>query len=85
MANKLLITFPDQSESFTYGVEYGRLLERIESGKGVIENNGFPVRAENVELLRITCEAYNYIPSFSDTGIEGWTNFLGIKKTSSQN
>ncbi len=40
----LLISFPDQSQSFTYGVEFGRLLERIERGDEYIENNGFPVR-----------------------------------------
>lgn len=28
----LLIKFPDQSQSFTYGVEFGRLLEKIERG-----------------------------------------------------
>lgn len=28
----MILKFPDQSESFTYGVEYGRLLEKIERG-----------------------------------------------------
>ena len=82
---KLLIKFPDESRSFAYGVEYGRLLERIEQGQEVIKNNGFPIRNENVELLCNTCKIYGYIPTFSGTEVEGWTNFLGIKKTNSNN
>jgi hypothetical protein len=41
---KILINFPDPSKSFTYGVEFGRLLEKIERGDEVIKNNGFPVK-----------------------------------------
>lgn len=82
---KLLIPFTDQSKSFTYGVEYGRLLERIESGVEVVQNNGFPVRVENKELLRSTCKFHGYLPVFSDCVVEGWVNFMGVKKTTSDN
>ena len=50
--SKLLVSFSDQSKSFTYGVEFGRLLEKIERGDKNITNNGFPIRIENVQLLK---------------------------------
>ncbi len=81
----LLIKFPDQSASFAYGVEFGRLLERIERGDEVIKNNGFPIRLENKALLKITCEKYGYIPSFGKLHFGEWIEFLGIKKTVSEN
>ena len=51
MKSELLIIFPNQSESFTYDVEYGRLLEIMERGVDNVYNNGFPIRGENVEVL----------------------------------
>lgn len=81
----LLITFPDQSQSFAYGVEFGRLLEKIERGDEVIKNNGFPVRIENAGLLKSTCSMHGYISTFSEPYMNGWVDFLGIKKTISDN
>lgn len=81
----LLISFPDQSESFTYGVEFGRLLEKIERGDEVIKNNGFPVRIENRELLETACSLNGYIANFGKPYMNGWVDFIGIKKTMSQN
>jgi len=82
--NSLLISFPDQSSSFTHGVEFGRLLEKIERGDEVIKNNGFPIRIENKQLLINTCEVYGYIPTFGNE-LDGWIEFMGIKKTTSKN
>lgn len=82
---KLLIAFPDSSPSFAHGVEFGRLLEKIERGDDVVQNNGFPVRVENVDLLKDTCSKFGYIPTFADCSVEGWVNFLGMKKTSNDN
>lgn len=81
----LLIKFPDQSQSFTFGVEYGRLLERIQRGDDPITNDKFPVRAENLELLKSTCSQYGYAAIFGEPYLDGWVDFIGIKKTSSQN
>jgi len=78
---KLLIKFPDQSTSFTYGVEFGRLLEKIERGDNVIMNNGFPVRIENVDLLKETCTNFGYIPMFGKTYFNEWIEFVGIKES----
>ena len=82
---KQLISFPDQSESFTYGVEYGRILEKIERGDDIVMNNGFPVRLENKELIEETCKIYGYIPTFGKIYFNEWVEFLGIKKISSEN
>ena len=46
MKAELLISFPDQSQSFSFGVEYGRLLQQMQDGKDVVMNHGFPVRVE---------------------------------------
>lgn len=83
--NELLISFPDSSQSFAYGVEFGRLLQKIQDGKEVIENEGFPVRIENMEVLKNACEAYNYIPIFGQQHYGEWIEFMGIKKTFSDN
>lgn len=83
--NELLIKFPDQSDSFAYGVEYGRLLERIERGDTQISNNSFPIRIENKQLLIDTCKAYNYIPVFGNEFFGEWIEFIGMKKTITDN
>jgi len=84
--SKLLISFPDQSESFTYGVEYGRILQKIDQGDENVDNNLFPIRVENKELLRNTCKTYGYIPIFTDTQYpKEWVNFTAIKSNSTNN
>lgn len=80
----LLITFPDQSASFAHGVEYGRLLEKMERGDDPVKNNGFPVRVENKNVIQSSCSVYGYIPVFGPEA-DGWINFLGVKKVSSDN
>ena len=81
----LLIKFPDQSESFAYGVEFGRILEKIERGDLSISNNGFPVRVENCSILSLACSIHGYSVIFSKPYLDGWVDFLGIKKSMSQN
>lgn len=75
---ELLFTFPDQSESFVLGVEFGRLLERFERQVSTIENNGFPIHVKNIEVFRSACEQYGYTPVFGDRNNE-WIDFIGIK------
>lgn len=77
--SELFISFPDQSKAFTYGVEYGRLLEKMERGDELVKNNGFPVRVENQELIANTCRKFGYNAMFSECEIEGWVNFKAIK------
>lgn len=82
---ELLIRFPDQSKSFTYGVEYGRILEKMERGDDIVINNGFPIRVENKEVVYNTCIAMGYIPTFGHTHFDEWIEFIGIKKKSTDN
>ena len=81
----LLLSFPDSSKSFAYGVEFGRLLQKIQDGKEVIENDGFPVRVENIDVLKNTCKTYGYIPAFGNEYWGEWVEFIGIKKSTSNN
>jgi len=80
----LIIPFTDQSPSFTHGVEFGRLLEKMERGDEAIKNNGFPVRVENREVIICACARYGYIASFGQED-NGWVEFLGIKKSTHLN
>lgn len=86
MKHELLVSFDDQSKSFCYGVEYGRILEKMERGDEIVMNNGFPVRIENKAVIERTCANLGYIPSFSKTSfLDGWIDFVGIKKKSNEN
>ncbi len=80
-----MISFPDQSKSFTYGVEFGRILQKIEQGDNFVMNNGFPIRIENKQLIEDTCRAHNYIPTFGKIYYGEWIEFLAIRKTTSDN
>jgi len=84
--NELLISFDDSSKSFVYGVEYGRLLEKMERGDKEVFNNGFPIRIENKAVIERTCKSLGYIPTFG-TNIfsDGWIEFLALKKESTDN
>lgn len=83
--NELVISFPDQSQSFTNGVEFGRILEKMERGDEVLMNNGFPIRIENKSLIKAACENYNYVPAFGKVYYGEWVEFLGIAKCSTPN
>lgn len=82
---ELRVSFPNQSKSFTYGVEYGRILEQMEQGKDVVCNHGFPIRLENKELMEATCKELGYIPSFGKEYFNEWIEFVGLKKIQSNN
>lgn len=83
--NELRISFPDQSKSFAYGVEYGRILQQMQDGKDVVMNHGFPIRIENKGLIIDSCIEYGYIPSFGQVYWDEWIEFLGIKKNINDN
>lgn len=59
----LIISFPDQSQSFVNGYEVGMLDERMQhGGKAEISMR---IQAENVEVVRRMCAAYGW--EFSDS------------------
>jgi hypothetical protein len=78
---QLIISFSDQSNSFTYGVEFGRLLQKIEQGDDIVTNNGFPIRLENKQLIKDTCEHYGYIPIFIEINNDEWIDFIAMRTT----
>lgn len=82
---KLLLKFPDASQSFCNGVEFGRLLEKMQRGDESVMNCGFPIRIENKLLIEETCKEYGYIPSFGQEYFNEWIDFIGIKKTFTEN
>lgn len=84
-SSEIFIRFPDQSKSFTYGVEYGRLLQKMEQGDEAISNNNFPVRSENEELLRETCREYGYVCFFGLRYYGEWVEFTAIKLSAHAN
>ena len=79
----LLISFTDQSASFVHGVEFGRILEKMERGDQVVMNNGFPVRVENKAVIIQACRQFGYVPVFGHM-VEGWIEFKAVK-TSNKN
>lgn len=78
--NKLLIRFTDQSESYTHGVEFGRILAKMEMGVNLVSNSGFPIREENKLVVIDACNSYDYIPKFANSEVEGWIYFTATKK-----
>lgn len=82
---ELFISFPDQSKNFCYGVEYGKLSDRMERGEPIVTNDGFPVRVENIELLKTTCKKHGYIYSTGTSYFGEWIEFSAFKLQSSSN
>lgn len=76
---KLLLKFTDESESFTLGCEFGRLLERFEKGVEIVENNGFPIHLKNKEIISKTCNEFGYIPIYGEVYFEDWIEFKALK------
>lgn len=85
MKSGLLISFSDQSESFTLGVEYGRILGRIQSGLPLVSNDGMPVHLANRDVITDTCLLYGYIPIFGQTYYGEWIDFVASKKVTGEN
>lgn len=79
MKQELIISFTDQSNSFTNGVEFGRLIHKMEIGYSPIDNNNFPVHIENRKIINRACLYYNYLPIFSKCSVDGWIEFICIK------
>ena len=73
--SNLLIAFPDGSDSFVHGFEAGMIYQDMRAGsreidRGIIE--GFPVHAENVEVLKRMAAAEKYEIEVRQIETEGW-------------
>lgn len=82
---KLLIKFPDASQSFCNGVEFGRLLQKMENGEDAIHNCKFPIRIENKLVIENACAEYGYIPIFGEIYFDEWIDFIAVRKVSTEN
>jgi hypothetical protein len=71
----LIVSFPDQSETFVLGFEAGMIWERLQAGETEIDVN---VHTLNIEVLNRMCLAAKVTPKFQRTNVDGWTN-LSIK------
>lgn len=65
----LIVSFPDQSESFTLGVEAGMFWQRVENGE-----RGFSmtVHTSNLEVLRRMAAAKDLILDAWPAEVDGW-------------
>jgi hypothetical protein len=64
----LVVSFPDQSETFVLGVEAGIIWNRLENG----ESFGATVHVANQEVLRRMANAMNLDAQFREVDIVGW-------------
>jgi len=72
----LTIRFDDQSISYAHGVEFGRMLAKMESKMPVVSNGLFPVREENLNVLISACKEYGYEYSQTRSLVDGWIEFV---------
>lgn len=83
---KLAIGFDDNINiSFSHGVEFGRILHKLEIGEDKVDNNGFPVRIENINVYKKACKHYNYTPIFGEEYYNEWVDFIAIKNATTLN
>ena len=66
----LLVSFPDQSEAYTLGVEAGMFWQRVQSGEREFE---FVAHTSNLECLRRMAAAEGLVFVDCDTEVEGWS------------
>lgn len=71
--HSLVVTFPDQSESFTYGLEAGMIFQRLD---GFVSVGTFEapvtVREENIKLYQDIADYKGYTVEIYPTNVDGW-------------
>lgn len=71
----ILVSFPDQSESFVLGFEAGQIWQEIDGeGKPEIDrgmDEGIPIHAANIEVIRRMASARNYQVQCGQE-VDGW-------------
>ena len=65
----LLVRFEDQSPSYCYGFEAGKIWKSMEIGEIEIEAT---VREENLATLRRMADVMKYEMKDEETSVEGW-------------
>jgi hypothetical protein len=72
----LVVSFPDQSASFTHGFEAGRLDQRMSTSETPIEEC---VHSDNEEVLRRLAEHQGYAVEWRASEVEGWS-YIELRK-----
>ena len=73
----LVVSFPDQSASFTNGFEAGRLDQRMHASETPIEEC---VHTENEEILRRLAEYQGYaVAAWRPSEVKGWS-YIELRK-----
>jgi hypothetical protein len=70
MSYGLLISFPDQSESFVHGWEAGALYRQMQAELGPIETM---IHTENKEIVTRICGSLSWAVEFEATELAEWT------------
>lgn len=65
----LIVSFPDQSQSFVLGFEAGMIWKRLESGEAEFSET---VHADNRDVIERMVEAMGLSVRMIDTHVEGW-------------
>lgn len=78
----LLVSFPDQSESFVLGFEAGQIWQEMDGeGKFLIDrgyNEGIPIHSDNMTVIQNMARVRGYELKTKRTGLGEWT---GIQLT----
>jgi len=82
---KLAVKFTDDSPSFVNGLEVGRIYAKMEQGIQHVDNVGFPVHAQNKQVLINFCDYFGYTPLFGSDDFPGWIEFFAIKNVTFKN
>lgn len=72
----LVVSFPDQSASFTNGFEAGRLDQRMKVGETPIEEC---VHTDNEEIYRRLADYQGYAMEWRASEVEGWS-YIELRK-----
>lgn len=65
----LIVSFPDQTETFTLGVEAGMFWQRLQHGERAFE---FVAHISNLECLRRMAKAMDTTLDVHPSEVEGW-------------
>lgn len=73
----LIVSFPDQSDSFVHGFEAGMIWEMM---KAPITHFVMTVHTANEEVIRRQADAADKDVAFEPTGYEGWSNMTVLDR-----
>ncbi len=67
----MVVSFPDQSETFVLGFEAGLISQRMKSGEQDFE---VTMHTKNAEVIRRMVKAEDLQVQITETEVDGWSN-----------